>query len=289
MKRGCMKRGRTASRLVLLGIAGLCGTASGQQFVGNSFVQFSNPSPAATSPPLVVPVTGGSANTGDFSPIVTIENAGAVGGTSTFTNGAGSDGSLINANLDGNGDGTAELVHGNNPNVLTYSGSAFNAAAESPFAVGSISYFNGATFSNSTVTSVDATVNVVLTMPPGLGTQQFNFDFSFVFATNDPDQSAEENADELIISLESAPTTFEVDGKTFTLTLDGFAITSISGQDGQGLIGSQLQSLLLFENATVTADLLATFTENIPVIPLPHPVGMSSIALLGLLAARRRR
>lgn len=217
-----------------------------------------------------VDFAGGSYMTfSDAAPgLSAVFNSSDVGGTSSFINGLG-----------------LPL-----PNCLRFTGEdSFATQSGSPFVVGSMSYFNGATLLESD--SVVGTLTVDFTAPPGLGEQGFSFNFDFLFTPN-VNRDAAANADVLSVSMPASPATMTVDGVDYTLMIRGFLITAVLDGDGSDLVGTYLEDgLCLPECATVKADLVAEFvaTGGMHSIPLPSSAGLAAAGGAMLLVRRRRR
>src|SRR6266705_354284 len=72
------------------------------------------------------------------------------------------------------GVGTSDLKYGvgfggSLPNELSFSGSTFAGPFETPFTVGTLSYFNGTTFQGTEPSAVDLAVTISFTAPIGVG------------------------------------------------------------------------------------------------------------------------
>ncbi len=224
----------------LIAMACISASASaGQFFVADTRLTFSNPSGPGTG----------------WQPYTTILN------TSDFGYGADSYFS------------TGNPVPGESPNTLGAFGSQFVVLEEEQFAVATLAYFNGRTLLGSSAENVVGTASLLFYIPD-IGTVSFDYNFSFLFTPNTPGDVD----DELTIELLGAPQVFEVEGVSYTLSLQGFR-NLFTGEVGNVFV--------LPEGETAYAELLGTITSNITVIPLPTGAGLA-FAGLGLLAVRRR-
>jgi hypothetical protein len=113
-----------------------------------------------------------------------------------------------------------EPGNGSMPNKLTFVGTAFSTVPEQVFSVGSLSYLNGQTFSGTHVSSVPLGVSLNF-LQPGPTQQQFQYSFTFNLTPNS-DQSS--SADNLTLSENPAPQTFEVEQAKYDLKILGFSV-----------------------------------------------------------------
>lgn len=147
------------------------------------------------------------------------------------------------------------LGEGSPPNKLTYASTAFSGVpAETPFQIGTLTYFNGTTEIGTTPNSIDLNLVVNFTDPAGVN-QNFDYTMQLISTPNTGD--AQQNADYVILSTFPS-TTFTVDGVTYTMAL-GFQGTS-SGGFGF-LQGSN--EFFVEEGKTASADLFGTITTDI--------------------------
>lgn len=227
---------RTASLSVVAVVlsAAFGSTASaGLAFQGGSYLQFSN-------------AFGG----GGTQPIV---NTNVRGGQSEVQFGVG-------------------LGAGTTPNILRFTGVAnFNAAAETDFVIGSVSYFNGLT-----ETGAQGATGALTTIfdVPALPNQVFNFFFNFTITENvtgDPVQ----DADLLNFVTPASPNVITIGNTQYTLAINGFRLPG----------GGTLTTLSLPEGQTAVADVIARFTTQI----VPAPASAALLGLGGIVAIRRRR
>jgi hypothetical protein len=166
--------------------------------------------------------------------------------------------------------------NGSIPNKLTFLESSFTAAVDQVFAVGSLSYLNGQTFSGTHVSSVPLGVALSL-MQPVQAQSKFEYSFSFDLTPND---SAQGSADRLAIATNHTPQTFTFEQKTYLIELLGF-----SQNGGERLTRSFQVAEDDVVNSTLYAQIkLAAINDAIDDTPaatdIPEPA-----AILGLLIA----
>lgn len=144
--------------------------------------------------------------------------------------------------------------------------------AETPFKLGDFGYRNGSTTNSAGIVGVS--LNVALTIiTPALGANDFLFNYRI---TNTPNSTGNPVLDGDIVTIigQPSPTTFNYDGKTYTLDILGFS------NDSGATIRTDFSSP---EGATASAELYARITEDIHGIP-DHAatVLLLGAALLGL-------
>ena len=184
-------------------------------------------------------------------------------GTSTFTYG------------DGTGFGTG-------PNSLTFAGGLFSSVVETPFRVGSLSYFNGTTAIGTTPASVMLTLGLTFTdplIPAVVGS--YLFTLNTTPNTADPDESAD------FVDLPSgfSFTDFVIGSTTYRVRLTGF-----QNVVGDGFLTSNPLQLHVREGLSATADLYAVVTTQVNPVPEPetYALMLAGLATLAALARRRR-
>ena len=132
------------------------------------------------------------------SPIVTTGS-----GTPLFTYGDGAD-------------------FGTGPNKLTFAAlvGSFSSATETPFKVGTITYFNGTTAVGTTPDSVQLGLTLNFAAPPlGPVTSNYTFDLVSTINTSDPDASA----DYVYLPSAFSATSFLIGSATYNVKLNGFS------------------------------------------------------------------
>ncbi len=170
-------------------------------------------------------------------------------------------------------------VNGSLPSSMSFTSASFSAALESPFKVGSISYFNGG------VISPAATVSLALALDfaaPALGQIVSNYAFDLVNTgnTTDPDASAD------YVNLPSAfsTTSFLIDGITYGVKIAGF-----QNVVGDGFLVSNPLQFHVREQGTASADLYAVVTTQIAAVPEPTTYGLMVAGLLMVATVSLRR
>ena len=216
-----------------------------------------------TSPAVGLAATVTGTDTGVFVNPVPSSGVTVTGvGTSTFTYGTGSN-SL--------------------PNSLSYAAAnPISSTTETPFKLGTLTYFNGATLSNTTPDHIDLQIALNLTQP-GVVNENFTFTLDLVSTPNTgtPDQQA----DYVYFPSSYSSSTFTAGGETYTLKLLGF-----SNVVGDGFLASSSSELHVREQGTATADLMGVVTTNTSgVVPEPASLISGAVAcLFGLVGLSRR-
>jgi len=190
------------------------------------------------------------------------------------------------------GNGTNNFLYGDNTgqnspqNQLTFTGTAFSSAFESPFIVGSLFYFNGTTGVGTNPTAVDLALTTNFSTPL-LGNVLSTFGLSLIVTpnTSDPDASA----DFVVLPSTFSPTVFNISGTNYTVKLVGFGDVV-----GDGFLASSGTQLHVREGLSATADLFAVVTTDISGISggVPEPSTWAMMLLgfagVGFMAYRRK-
>ena len=187
-------------------------------------------------------------------------------GTSVFTYG------------DGHGFGTG-------PNKLTFAAvsGGFSSVTESPFKVGTITYFNGTTAVGTTPDSVQLELTLDFSAPAlGKVTSDYGFDLVSTLNTNHPDASA----DYVYLPSAFSTTTFLIGSTTYNVKLTGF-----SNVVGDGFLASNAQSFHVREDETASADLYAVVTTQVAAVPEPetYALMLAGLGVVGFMARRRKQ
>ncbi len=185
------------------------------------------------------------------------------------------------------GVGTSVFTWGDNtgfgtpPNSLTFAGGPFNGLLETPFKVGTITYFNGTTALGSTPDSIDLALTLNFAMP-ALPPVVSSYLFSLNTTTNtaDPDESAD------FVNLPSAfsSTDFLIGGTTYRVKLTGFENIL-----GDGFLTSDALQFHVREGGTASADLFASVTTQPVPEPQSYALMLAGLAAVGAIARRRRQ
>ena len=175
---------------------------------------------------------------------------------------------------------------GTGPSSLSFAGSAFSGAFETPFKIGTLTYFNGTITLGTEATAVDLALHTTFTTPPlGLVNSAFTLSLTSTPNTGTPDQ----NADFVTLPSSFVPTTFVIGGTTYTVELTGFVLTG-----GSGFLDSSDTEFHVLEGGTATADLYAEVTSRIPTtqgsVPEPSTWAMMILGFagVGFMAYRRK-
>ena len=167
---------------------------------------------------------------------------------------------------------------GGDPSTLHYQNVPFSSTSETPFKIGTLTYYNGGITAQTGADGVSLNLNVTFTLPSGVN-QNFLYAMQLINTSNTTDPIA--SADYLILS--TFPTSvFDISGTTYTLTLGFQNLT------GGGFLqtGNQLHVL---EEETATADLIGTVTTDISGVPDgASTLGLLGLAMTSLVALRRK-
>lgn len=185
------------------------------------------------------------------------------------------------------GAGTNKFTWGNpsnfgvGANKLTFKGASFSSVLNTPFKIGSLSYFNGTTAAGSNATSVDLSSVFKFKLPDAA-----NVSANFTFALNSTPNTGNFNANADFITLSNTllPTLFAINGTNYKLTFTGF-----QNIKGDGSLQSNGQQFHVGEGKSASADLFASI-EAVSAVPEPETYAMfgAGLALLGLFARRRK-
>jgi hypothetical protein len=204
----------------------------------------------------------------------------AASSSGTFTNPVGDSG-LVDSGV-----GTSTFTWGDpdgfgtGPNSVNFAGNgAIASPFNTPFVVGTLTYFNGTTTLGTNASSVDLNAELDLTSPV---VTTATFPFTLAITTTPNTGSAADNADILSLTNLYTSQTFMVGGDTYTLLLLGFENVDIS----QGFVDAA--GFHVYEGSTGTADLEA---EVLLASQVPEPVSVTLLMTIvgGLFVAKRRR
>jgi hypothetical protein len=167
------------------------------------------------------------------------------------------------------------------PNSLSFRGTAYASPFETPFRVGSISYFNGTTTLGTTPDSVQLALTLDFTNP-ALGAITSNYDFTLITTTNTADPI--ESADFVKLPSLFSSTSFFIGSTEYRVKLVGF-----DNVVGDGFLESSASELHVIEGGTASADLFAIVTTQ----PVPEPetyaLMLAGLAAIGGVVRRRQR
>jgi hypothetical protein len=165
-------------------------------------------------------------------------------------------------------------------NSVSFAGNAAVASPfNTPFKVGTLTYFNGTTTLGTNATSVDLNAELDLTSPV---VTSVTFPFTLAITTTPNTGSAADNADILSLTNLYTSQNFVVGADTYTLLLLGFENVDIT----QGFVDAA--GFHVYEGATGTADLEA---EIVLASQVPEPLSVTLLLTIagGLFVAKRRR
>lgn len=158
------------------------------------------------------------------------------------------------------------------PNSLDFTGNnSFSTKTNSLFKIGELTYFNGTTPLGTNVDEARLNLDISFTNPVKT-TEKFDFSFSL---KNTPNLGTpEENADYVLIRQNVAQQIFQVNGRTFALSLTGFI------PEGSNKKVNEFRSL---EETTTKAEIYGTITS------VPEPTTFAGLSILGVYLVSRRK
>ena len=211
----------------------------------------------------------------------------SVSGTTSgiFVNPNPSGGSIVTTGV-----GTSNFTWGDGspppPNSLSFAAAPFSTTTETPFKIGTLTYFNGTTVSGTTPNSIDLKITLNFGTPPA-GNQSSSFTLMLDSTPNTG--TPQQNADYVYFPSAFSNTTFMIGGTTYTLKLTGFQ--NVRGV--AGFLGSNGNTEFhVEEGGTASADLYGVVTSNLSgIAPEPVHVRPRRRGACGLIAygLRRRR
>ncbi|CAN5460815.1 hypothetical protein BH11PSE9_BH11PSE9_20270 [soil metagenome] len=173
---------------------------------------------------------------------------------------------------------------GTEPSQLSFIGGAFASSFETPFKVGSLSYFNGAIEPDTGAESVRLNLTLDFTQPAlGLISSSYKLDLINTPNVDDPDAAA----DYVYLPSAFSTTSFTIDGTEYRVKLTGFQNVT-----GDGFLDSNSQQFHVREAGTASADLFAVVTSQaLPPVPEPstYVLMMGGLVALGAFARRQRQ
>jgi PEP-CTERM motif len=218
--------------------------------------------------------------------LLTVPAAAQVAGSSTgiFDNFQPTGGTITTT-----GSGTSNVTYGvgsgSPPNSLSFAGTSFSSPYSTPFDVGTLTYFNGATVSGTTPDYVDLVLNMAFTTPSQTVNSAFTFHLVSTPNTTDPNASA----DYVYFPSAFSNTVFFIGSTEYTVELTGFG-----NFGGSGFLDANSTELHVLEGGTAHADLFAEVTSQIPsgVGSVPEPSTWAMMILgfagIGFMAYRRK-
>ncbi|CAN5823061.1 hypothetical protein BH11PSE8_BH11PSE8_30100 [soil metagenome] len=166
---------------------------------------------------------------------------------------------------------------------LSFVGGAFASGFETPFKVGSLTYFNGAIEPNTGAESVTLSLNLDFTQPAlGMISSSYKLDLINTPNVDDPDAAA----DYVYLPSSFSTTSFTIDGTEYRVKLTGFQNVT-----GDGFLDSNSQQFHVREAGTASADLFAVVTSQaLPPVPEPstYALMLGGLAAIGAVARRRK-
>jgi len=159
------------------------------------------------------------------------------------------------------GSGTSNYTYGTGfgslPNSLSFVGNpSFSSDFNTPFLVGTLTYFNGTTVGGTTPSAVDFVLSTNFTTP-SLGAPVVS-SFTLGLITTDNTGTPEQNADFVVLPSTFTPQVFTINGINYTVALTGFQLTG-----GSGFLDSNNTQFHVLEGGSATANLYAQVTTDI--------------------------
>jgi len=140
------------------------------------------------------------------------------------------------------------------PNSLTFAGRSFdNIAPDQVFELGTLTYYNGTTYSGTNATNVKLNVGLNLTTPGAVENLTFSFN---LLSTPNKNQNADDDADFVYIPDVSTKFNTTIKGQVFYLVL------SFGSSSGNGF--TTINEFHTHENKTMTGSIFGRFTTNPP-------------------------
>jgi len=167
---------------------------------------------------------------------------------------------------------------------MTFAGVPFNTTTETPFQIGTLTYFNGTTVLGSTPNTIDLSIALTFTIP-GAGTQTSDFTLGLVSTPNTSDPIA--SADYVYFPSAFSSTIFTIGTTQYTVMLTGFE--NVVGD--AGFLGSNGNTEFhVEEGGTASADLYGEVTTNLTgVVPEPSTFFIAALGAGGMIAFELRR
>ncbi|MEN9867220.1 MAG: hypothetical protein RL748_2810 [Pseudomonadota bacterium] len=161
-------------------------------------------------------------------------------------------------------------------NNLTFTGSNFDVNLNTPFKLGTLSYFNGTTSAGSNASSLDFKTQLNFTQP-GIPAVFSTFTLGLNSTANTSDPVA--SADFVNFNSLTSSSRFVIGDITYTIKIDGFRNVV-----GDGFLESNAHQFHVQEGRRASAELFGTVTA----VPEPETYAMM-LAGLGALALVARR
>jgi hypothetical protein len=169
------------------------------------------------------------------------------------------------------------------PDAISFTGNVFSSDFDTPFKLGSISYFNGATAAGTAAASISLGLTLAFTNP-AIPAVLSDFIFNFTFTPNSGNATA--SADFMYLPSSFSSTLFTIGNTNYQVQIDGF-----QNIVGDGFLVSDPLQLHVLEGYSATADIFGrVVATDIPVndVPEPSALALLVVAVMGAAASRRK-